>query len=325
MKLRAGLSAPVGLLLLSALWALDWLLPDLFPGSVENVFSLPLRQAILFSAFTAIATSLVIVRGQKFLRGSLAWKSAWVGVGFFVIPTGGVAFAQHWTSSLDGAAVLCLTPLFAVVLDPYLQDCPPRRGRGSLAGALIAVAGILFLIPLETPSSFRQGVALIVLVGTSFTIAATNCVAVRLARAAGEGSAIPIAAQAGGASALCFALAASFAQSGTWGSNAVQLYLLRLFVIDLPGLFLLFWLIARMSASRMTARFLLAPLLASLAGLTLERILPPPRAWLGIVLLAGGSAWLVLAPAESETEELNMLPTIALHRPNGRNGGTGFD
>ena len=62
----------------------------------------------------------------------------------------------------------------------------------------------------------------------------------------------------------------------------------------LPALLLLFWLMRRMAASRMTARFLLAPLLAILAGMALERSAPPLRGWIGMALLAGaqdGSCW----------------------------------
>ena len=305
MRLRAGLSPRLGLLLLSALWALDWLLPDLFPGSAANVFSLPARQAILFSAFAATTASIALVRRIQFSRGRLVWASAGIGLGFFVIPTGAAAFARDRISSLDAVAVLCLPSVFAVVLEPYLQDCSPRKGRAALAGALVAIAGILFLFPLATPSSWREAVALLVLLVTAFVIAATNCVAVRLAHAVPGGSTLPIAVMATGVSAVCFALAAAFTPSPTSNSRELQIFFLRTLLIDIPGLFLLFWLIGRLSAARMTARFLVAPLLASLGGLALERTWPPLRGLLGLILLAGGSGWLVFAPAESQEEELS--------------------
>ncbi len=303
MKLRSGPSPHLALLLLSALWALGWLLPDLFPGAATNVSSLPVRQAILFSAFAAITASIAVARRIEFPRGRLAWTSAGIGLGFFVIPTAAAAFAHDRISNFDEVAVLCLTPVFAVVLEPYLQDGPPRKGKAALAGALAAIGGILFLFPLETPASFREGAALIVLLMTAFTIGATNCLAVRLAHAIPGASTLPMAALAGFVSALCFAVAAAFTPATPWTSSALPFDLLRLLLLDLPGLFLLFWLLRRLSAARMTARFLLAPLFASLAGLALEQRMPPLRGLLGILLLGGGSAWLVFAPAESEVEE----------------------
>ena len=124
-----------------------------------------------------------------------------------------------------------------------------------------------------------------------------------------------MAALAGGASAIYFAVIAAVTRPIAWDSSSLQIYLLRLFLVDIPGLFLLFWIMGRLSASRMTARFLLAPLFALLAGLALEQTLPPLRALLGIVLLAGGSGWLVFAPAESEVEKLISLKAATADEP----------
>ncbi len=315
MNLRCGLSPAVGLLLLSALWAFGWLLPDLFLHSGATTISLPLGQAILFSVFAAMTWSVAAAQRLEFPRGRHAWKCAGIGVGLFVIPTSAAAFAGGWISNFDQVAVLCVTPVFAVALEPYLQNTLPRRGKAALAGTLVAIAGILCLFPLETPGSFRAGAALVVLLVAIFALAATNCIAVRLASALPVRSGLPMAALAGGASAIYFAVIAAVTRPIAWDSSSLQIYLLRLFLVDIPGLFLLFWIMGRLSASRMTARFLLAPLFASVAGLALEQTLPPLRALLGIVLLAGGSGWLVFAPAESEVEKLISLKAATAESP----------
>jgi hypothetical protein len=54
----------------------------------------------------------------------------------------------------------------------------------------------------------------------------------------------------------------------------------------------------RLGASRMAARFFLAPLFAIVAGMALEPSFPPVRACFDIALLAGSAGWLVFAPAE---------------------------
>ncbi|HZZ40539.1 MAG TPA: hypothetical protein VFE06_15490 [Acidobacteriaceae bacterium] len=300
MKLRAGLSPAVGLVLLSGLWAFGWLLPDLLPQFGTRTVSLPVGESILFTAFAAITAFIAKMQRLEFPRGRHAWTGAGIGVGLFVVPAGAAAFARGWVSNFDEVAVLCLTPVFAVVLEPYLQDNPPRKGKAALAGALVAIAGILCLLPIETPGSFRGGAALVVLLVAAIVLAATNCIAVRLASTDSGQSSLTLAAQAGGASAILFAMIAAATRSAAWDSSAAEIYILRLFLVDIPGLFLLFWLMRRLSATRMAARFLVAPLLASLAGLALERTLPPLRGLLGIALLAGGSGWLVFAPAESE-------------------------
>lgn len=72
-----------------------------------------------------------------------------------MVPAALVACAQGWVSTLDRVAVFLLTPVFAVVLQPYLQGAALRQGRAALA----SVVGILCLFPLDIPGSFRSGAA----------------------------------------------------------------------------------------------------------------------------------------------------------------------
>jgi drug/metabolite transporter (DMT)-like permease len=69
--------------------------------------------------------------------------------------------------------------------------------------------------------------------------------------------------------------------------------------IALPvlALGLLFWLMRRMTAVRMTTRYLIAPLIANLLSLAFLRPQVQLRSWLGLLLIALGSGWLLLAPA----------------------------
>jgi drug/metabolite transporter (DMT)-like permease len=315
-RTRAGLSPPFGLLLLSALWAVASLRTELFPDFGADSLSPASRQAALFSVFAAVATSIAVTRRLEFPRGCRAWACAGIGVGLFVVPAALVACAQGWVSTLDRVIVFSLTPVFAVVLEPHLQGTALRQGKAALAGALAAVAGILCLFPLDIPGSFRAGAALCALLAAAVSIAATNCFAVRLARNLAGCSTLPMAAQAGAASAVCFAAVAAFTPHAAWRWSALPSQLLGPLAVDLPALFLLFWLMRRLAASRMAARFFLAPLFTIFAGMALEPTSPPVRAWLGMALLAGGAGWLVFAPAEkTEVEELEPLNAFTADSP----------
>ena len=302
-RARVYLSPAFGLLLLSVLWAVASLQKDLFPHFDAATVSPARRQAVFYSVFAALAASVAVARRIAFPRGRQAWASAGIGIGLFVVPAALVACAEGWVSTLDRVAIFSLTPVFAVVLEPFVQGTPPRPGKAALAGAMAGVAGVLFVLPLDVPGSFRAGAALCALLGAAAIIAATNCLAVRLARNLPSRSTLPMAAQAGAGSAVCFAAAAAFTPLTAWRWSTLLPELLWLLVFDLPGLFLLFWLMRRLAASRMTARFLLAPLFAILAGMILDRASLPGRAWLGIALLAGGAGWLVFAPAEKTEGE----------------------
>lgn len=316
---RTGLRPSLGLLLLSTLWALGSLRTELFPHPGENTLSHVLSDAVLFSVFASLAASIAVVRRMEFPRGRIAWACAGAGLGLFVVPAALLALAEGELSNLDRVAVFSLTPVFAVVLEPHLQGGIPSHGKAALGAALAAVAGILCLFPLDVPGSFRAGIALFALLTAAFVVAAANCIAVRLAVRLADRSILPMAAQAAAASAVCFAAAAAFAPHTAWRWNESAFQLFGLLLIDLPALFLLFWLMPRLAASRMTARFLLAPLITLLAGIALEAPSLTLRAWLGITLLAGGAGWLVFAPAEStEAEGLGLRDTLTAdspHRP----------
>jgi drug/metabolite transporter (DMT)-like permease len=172
-----------------------------------------------------------------------------------LVPEALLTCAQGWVPSLDRVAVFSLTSVFAVVLEPYVQGSEPRQGKAALAGALDAVAGILFLLGLDLPRSFRAGAALCLLLAATLGIAATYCLAVRLARNLASPSTLPMAAQACAPAAVCFAADAAFAPHSAWRWSALPLQLLVLFVIDIPALSLLFWLMHRLNASRMRFPF----------------------------------------------------------------------
>ena len=302
-RARAGLSPTLALLLLSALWAAASLRTDLFPSPGADSLPTALSQAVLFSIFAAVAASIAAARHVEFPPKRAAWACAGIGIGLFVVPAALVACTQGLVSTLDRVAVFSLTPVFAVVLEPYLQGTGPRQGKAALAGALLAVAGILTVLPLDIPGSFGAGAALCALLAAAVAIAATNCLAVRIAYDIAGRSILPMAALAGVASAVCFAGAALFTPRAAWRWNAFSTQILGLLEFDTPALFLLFWLMRRLSASRMTARFLLAPLFTVLAGIALEPTSPPLRAWFGMALLAGGAGWIVFAPAENTGSE----------------------
>jgi drug/metabolite transporter (DMT)-like permease len=316
-------SPAFGLLLLSALWALDSLHGDLFPQFGADTLPPVGRQALLLSIFTAVAASMTIARRIPWPRGRRTWACAGIGVGLFAGPAALGVYAEGWVPALQRVAIFSLTPVFAVVLEPYLQGSPPAQGRAALAGAVAAVAGMLFIVPLDVPGSLRTVVALCALFVAALAIAATNCLAVRLAGSLAGSAVAPMAAMAGAAAAFCFWSAAAFTPHSAWSWSALRSVFPWLLAVDLPALCLLFWLMPRLSASRMTTRFLFAPLLTILAGFVLERPGLTVRSGLGIALLAAGAGWLLFAPEEGAGVEAFLSlnsPGAGSPRPPPRSG-----
>ena len=109
------------------------------------------------------------------------------------------------------------------------------------------------------------------------------------------------------ASAITFAAASAFYERTRWQFPPGATQLVWLVLFDLPPLILLFWLLSRISATRMTARFILAPLFTVLAGIALEQPQITTRMIIGVALLAVGATWLLLANESDESADLIRL------------------
>ena len=75
----------------------------------------------------------------------------------------------------------------------------------------------------------------------------------------------------------------------------------------MPAVILLFWLLPRITATRMTTRFLLAPLIAILISMALNQPRVELRVGLGILLIVAGAAWLLFAPDRQPGADNSLL------------------
>ena len=293
----------IALLLLSLLWAADSVHSDLVPVSIGPI-NLPalVREALLLALFSILAALAASIRKSPLPRKTDLNQAILTGVCLFVLPPLLIETAKPWVSDYTRIALLSLTPLFAVVFDPYLGAHTQLHRRGEFAAALIAVAGSALVFPIEIPESPAALLAFCGVLAASVSIAAGNCIAVRGCRQSGVSvltfSAVSIAFAS--CSLAVLGLALGRGKAATVPIDAWT-------VLDLLPLALLFWLMNHMSAVRMTTRFLIAPLLANLAGLALIR---PHLSWqsaAGLLLIALASAWLLFAPHEPSAPNETLL------------------
>ena len=307
-RAAAGGVPAAGLLLLCCLWSFSSVRADLLP--ILSPTSMPRmeRQVAPLVLLAMTATLFAFVRRAPWPGRRQAWACAVVGVGLFAAPALLVRFAEGWVSPLAQVALFALTPVFAAVLEPHLgRDGAAMRTRRGLAAALAALTGMLGVFPVEIPQSAHAGFAFCALVLAAACVAAANCAAVRLARAMPGRSAAPLAAIAGAAAAAGLAVTSAFTEHPVWSLSALKSELAWSAAIELPGLLLLFWLMRRLSAARMTARFVLAPLLTSLIGLALLRPSVELRAGIGLLLAAAGAGWMIFAPEEERESGASPL------------------
>lgn len=281
------------LLLLCLLWAAASLRSDLLPGTASQTSSSPLLdQACVMAFFAILAATIALVQRGIWPRGRSLLEGVLVGVGLLALPALLVEFAKGHVDDSTRVALFSLVPVFAVVLEPYLGSPLQSPQRGGLAAALVAVAGTLLIFPVELPRSTIPAIAFFGVVAAVASVASANCLAVKVAQDQALVSLSGFAAIAVGSAAILLAIAGCLSiERRAWPALRINAWTLP----DLFALALLFWLMRRMSAARMTTRFLIAPLLANLIALAFLRPGVQTRAWAGLLLIAIGSGWLLLA------------------------------
>jgi drug/metabolite transporter (DMT)-like permease len=280
---------------------------DLFPDSAANLVPQMQREAIPFALLAVAAGLFAAVRGAFWPRGRRLWASIVVSLGLFVAPAVLVYVSHEWVSAFTRVALFSLTPVFAIVFEPYIGAGNESQNRRGLLAALASVVGTLFVFPIGLPGSIQAGAAFAAVIVAAACVAAANCKAVRVASQSRSTDLAPMAAVAGAAAAAGLVAVSALTEGLAWRWRLIGSDFAWSSVVALPGLLLLFWLMPRMTAVRMTIRFVVAPLMAILIGMAMARPDVEPRTWLGLLLIAAGAGWLLLAPEDQP--EAN-LPTL---------------
>jgi drug/metabolite transporter (DMT)-like permease len=302
-RTHAVKAAPVaGLLFLCFLWSLGSLRIDLLPASAAVSLPPLEKEALSFGLLTITASLLAIAKGTKWPLGRQLYLAFLIGLGLFVAPALLVSLSNQGVSELTRVALFSLVPVFTVVLEPHISGTTGQQRRGALIAALLAVGGTLCIFPADVPTSIASAASFGAIVLAAAFIGADNCLAVKVAE---ETPITSIAAVASVTALACLAVLGPFVEKEAWQWQGVGPELAWSVALDLPGLLLLFWLMPRMSAVRMSARFVIAPLMATLFGVVLFRPEVSLRALLGLVLVAAGAGWILFAP-EEEADDASL-------------------
>jgi len=311
------IASVAGLFLLSLLWACTLLRWDLMPGSGSIPIPFFERQALPLIMLALLAGVIAIACNAPWPQGKQIWVCIQVGLGLFVVPATLLDFSDGRLPGVARTALLTLVPVFVVVFEPYIGKDSEWKARSSLLTALAGVVGALLVFPVSIPDSTEAGLGFVAVVLAAVCVAAANCLGVaaatqlETASGARRSSAAPMAAIAGATAAVGLVAASLLFEQPVWKWNTIAPGQLWTATIETPTLVLLFWLMRRISATRMAARYVLAPLLAILIGVVLLRSLQDvrPRTWLGLFLMAASAGWLLFGHAEndgSSTLPLNL-------------------
>jgi len=301
---RPALSTIAGLLLTGFLGSMTTLRADLVPDLLPNLLPPLQRQVLALGIALAVATAAALVRRSNWPKGTLLRAAILLGLGLFVLPTLLSLLASISISPLTRAALWSLAPFFAVVFEPYLSAEAPAQNRGALLAAIASASGTLLVLPINLPESLPTSLAWLAMGLAAACVGAISCVAfgVTMALAADPETSpgrvyamAPFAAVSSGTGFLGLAAILVFTHSRSVPWQALPSTLVWTSAIDLPGLALVFWLMPRLSAPRITTRFPLALLFPVILGALLLRSPLSMRDWSGVAMMLTGTAYLLFA------------------------------
>jgi drug/metabolite transporter (DMT)-like permease len=292
-----------GLLLLCFLWSLGSLRTDLLPSQFAADLPPLERETLHLGALAVVGWLLAGVFHSKWPRGRQIWDSILLGLGMFVVPSLMGQVAKGEIPDLTRVALYSLAPVFAVAIEPYLGRLTESQSKGGLLAALGCVIGTLAVFPLMIPRTWEGAGSFFAIILAVASVSATNCWAVRFISELPLKSGPAVASIAGISSAAILAAASYIGEKPVWSHPQVGPEIAWTTSVELPAMLLLFWLMRRMSAVRMTTRFVVTPLIINIVGLIILRPSMRLRAGLGILLIAISAGWLLVSHEEETTPE----------------------
>ena len=298
---RINVKPAAAIFLLSFLWACSTLRPELLPAPTASpATSLPTLERFFlpFAFLTLIAATRAILRHEPLPRASQVRLPVLVALGIFVVPPLMNTLPGIELDAYTRTVLFTTIPIFSLIFEPYIVPISSPQPRAALLAALAALFGALCVFPMQFPNSPATVAGFFVAIFTALSIAIANCFA---ARPLPIGNRHSFTAIASATSAICCAAMSLGIRHDTWTFPQLS-ELLWILTVEFPALLILFWLFRYTSAIRSSTRYLLAPLLAILAGAALLRQPLIVRTSSGLALVAAGALYLLFAPQRPSDE-----------------------
>jgi drug/metabolite transporter (DMT)-like permease len=227
------------------------------------------------------------------------------GACLFALPAAAFHFAAGKVSEFTDVAAFCAVPLITVLAASAIGagDGESSRLRGLMLPSVAGLGGALLLFPLENPGSVRRWLSLGLVFGCCVAVAFAGVWMHRLMQGAGVAAAVAVI---GLVSAV---LLGSYGAAVGWpgfGRSVIAREMLRCAVFDLPVVWLTVWLVREVSPARLSARFLLVPLVTVAEGYAVERGPLELKTFLAAGLLCASGVLLLIRDEPEEPPGLRL-------------------
>jgi len=235
-----------------------WLLGQAWPSEMEY----PFAGCFHFALIGCVAVLIALRRDAARLPMRRLTGAGIAGSALFVLPAMVLHLAAGAVSESSGVALFCAVPVMTIVGASLFAE-EGSRLRGLLLPGVGALGGALLLFPMQTPGSPRGWLLFSSVMASCAVVAAASLWMHRLL----EGMAIAAAVAAVGfTGAVVLGL---YGLELGWTTPTARILigeLLRCAVFDLPIVWLTVWLIREVNPVRLSARFVLVPLVTATEG-----------------------------------------------------------
>lgn len=277
--------------------SIDWLLPLTPPDAPAAL----LQQCILFALVGLAALGFLVFTGR--LRELTPWRSTFplavCSIALLSVPLILLSQASDHLPDVTIAAIFAFVPAIVVLMLAQGED----GAYGLVMPAILGVAGLLFVLPLDIPGSLEGRLSLTAALVAALLVAVASARIYRLLqRISFLHAAVPIF--------LTNAVVLLIACVATGQSHLQRTALTSQFSLanatHTVVLILLLVLLWEMPPARLAARYLVIPLLTVIEGFALIR---PTLTWqtgFGIVLALTGAGWLLRGAGTAEGSSLSL-------------------
>lgn len=277
-----------------------WLLAQAWPSEM----AWPFGSCLHFALIGTVGVALVVLRGEW--RG-LPWRRivapGLAGMCLFAVPSAVLQLTAGKVPEYTSAALFCAVPLVTILASSALAAGEGWQARGLMVPGMMGLAGALLLFPVQSPGSVRRWLYLGLVAACCVLVAVASVLLHRLMHETSVGSAM---AAIGLGSAMVLGC---YGASVGWPAMSLKMIageLLRCIVFDLPIIWLTIWLARTVVPARLSARFLLVPLVTVMEGYAVERGPVEARAVFAVVLMAAAAAMLLFKDEPDDVPALRL-------------------
>jgi drug/metabolite transporter (DMT)-like permease len=278
-----------------------WIAAPVSPSTLPSLQ----RQGLLY---LIIGVGALLICGRKLssrIKNRPWARVAAASLAFFAAPAIAIQLASGYVSEINRSALFAMVPIVVAVALSAIEAGEPaeRNARRSLAPAIAGLGGLLLLLPLSLTNSARSDLMIALISAAVIIVGIAGIQLYRLLQHFESSDAAAIVCLSNATILLVYAEATG---SALWSRSDLLSLISPSSLINITEVLLLLWLLRNLPPIQFAARYLLIPLLTVLEAYALVR---PPltlRIGAGTILLAAGTAMLLLQHAAEDETSLSL-------------------